>query len=580
MSWFFAVVGPAVQGLDRQRLAVVTEKPHSELSSSTFYLAAGGRRQTLHVGGDSQQGFCLVGLGLKMENGTCRLLTETDWQTLYDNFDPSLLSELNGHFALLRWRNGIGECYTDQLGLRPVYITCQDGQNTILSTRQDWLAKCSPNSRVDYQHFASQWLLVNSLNTKSTITGIERIGPGGRVKLSGGSYQISSKPWTPDTYTGYQAKTLSANLQILTAFLPKQKQPLTLMLSGGFDSRVLLAILLAEDKNYWQVSTHGEAGEADNRISKKLINELALPAEYHPFDDTTSTLKYSQLVDFVGITNGATPVALAPHLSFYADLRSRNMTIIDGGFGEIARRRYLTRLQLFGRKAVQHGDVTKILTYLQQPRADIFNPDMQVFLQRAAEADMTWHIEQMPRVESIGFANWLDLFAIRTRLVGGIAFEQSRIDAYIRNYMPFAQPVFLASLLRTFPEERRNAKFMRALLASYAALTNVPLQKDGVYYRHYYPTLFVSYLRMRNKKRWQQQVTGQQNTFLTKHREIILDLLNSRKNREYAPFDRRKTAMLSNAFTNRSGHNPEALIWYFTFALWRNEIEQHVRIFA
>jgi 7-cyano-7-deazaguanine synthase in queuosine biosynthesis len=60
------------------------------------------------------------------------------------------------------------------------------------------------------------------------------------------------------------------------------------MLSGGFDSRVLLAILLAEDKNYWQVSTFGEAGEADNRISKKLINELALPAEYHPFDDTTT----------------------------------------------------------------------------------------------------------------------------------------------------------------------------------------------------------------------------------------------------------------------------------------------------
>jgi hypothetical protein len=196
-------------------------------------------------------------------------------------------------------------------------------------------------------------------------------------------------------------------------------------------------------------------------------------------------------VDFVGITNGATPVALAPHLAFYADLRSRNMTIIDGGFGEIARRRYLTRLQLFGRKAVQHGDVAKILTYLQQPRADIFNPDMQVFLQRAAEADMTWHIEQMPRVESIGFANWLDLFAIRTRLVGGIAFEQSRIDAYIRNYMPFAQPAISCQLCYVHSPEAKE--IMQSLcvrcLPTYAALQNVPLQKDGVYYRHYYPTL-------------------------------------------------------------------------------------------
>jgi hypothetical protein len=36
MSWFFAVVGPAAQGLDRQRLAVVTEKPHSELAVAPF----------------------------------------------------------------------------------------------------------------------------------------------------------------------------------------------------------------------------------------------------------------------------------------------------------------------------------------------------------------------------------------------------------------------------------------------------------------------------------------------------------------------------------------------------------------
>jgi hypothetical protein len=80
MSWFFAVVGAAAQGLDRQRLAGVTGKPDSEFSSSTFYLAAGGRRQTLHVGGDSRKGFCLVGLGLKMENDACRLLSENDWQ--------------------------------------------------------------------------------------------------------------------------------------------------------------------------------------------------------------------------------------------------------------------------------------------------------------------------------------------------------------------------------------------------------------------------------------------------------------------------------------------------------------------
>jgi hypothetical protein len=56
MSWFFAVVGPAAQGLDRQRLAVVTEKPHSEISSSTFYLAAGGRGQTLHCRGGQPTG--------------------------------------------------------------------------------------------------------------------------------------------------------------------------------------------------------------------------------------------------------------------------------------------------------------------------------------------------------------------------------------------------------------------------------------------------------------------------------------------------------------------------------------------
>ena len=85
--------------------------------------------------------------------------------------------------------------------------------------------------------------------------------------------------------------------------------------------------------------------------------------------------------------------------------------------------------------------------------------------------------------KNIGIDNWIDLFALRTRLPNASAPEQARSDSEFINYMPFIQPAFLKRVFETPVPERKNSKIFHEIIDDNSPmLKHFPLVKDGVIY--------------------------------------------------------------------------------------------------
>jgi len=208
------------------------------------------------------------------------------------------------------------------------------------------------------------------MGSAATATHIERISQGGFAKCTANFIKVRNKPWISETSKKESPESVIDTLQSLTTFFCDNSKNLSLSLSGGMDSRVLLALLLANNKDFF-VHTFGNSKSQDNIISKALARGFSL--KISSYGENKCSFKLAALKDFVGATNSISPVSAIQSAGFYKDVHAENKVIIDGGFGEIARRRYLNRLLLSGKKEILTNDFDGIIKYLQLDRSPVFN---------------------------------------------------------------------------------------------------------------------------------------------------------------------------------------------------------------
>ena len=149
---------------------------------------------------------------------------------------------------------------------------------------------------------------------------------------------------------------------------------------------------------------------------------------------------------FVAQTLLVEPSTSYMKLRYISKLRKDVRMMIDGGFGEIARRQYLNRVVTFGRQALLTRDTTRLLQLMRSHRADIFSAEVSRLLENGAFNSLEKILDEMPAVEKIGVENFADLLAVRTRVPNTGASEQARIDTEILNFVPLVQPSFLRAV--------------------------------------------------------------------------------------------------------------------------------------
>lgn len=570
MSWVLGFSGASLSPALRERLTALHDDPLHCSEGRTHYVALGGLPETCHAGvlpNDAEGAWAVVGLGIQRYDDHCAFLDTDAWETLLSR--PRLeVGGLDGHFVALRWRPGQVEAFTDTLGVRTLYLTTlPDG--LAFSTRLDWLAALRGGAALHFEAFGAHWLTFNQLSTTCLVRDIRRLGPGGHVICTAQRLELTERPWIPEiAETDRQGDAFAGALAALVHPQIGEGRALTLGLSGGLDSRLLLALRFRDGVPRTHV--FGPDAHPDVHLARRLARREGFPQHHfdEPIPDADACL--ALLRNQVAQTQAVSAASSVLGLRYYGDLHARRLVMIDGGLGEAARRQFMNRLLRRGRPALRSGDPAAILPYLRVPRAEVFNEEALATMARGARQQIAALWQALPDPRAIGEENFLDVLGVQMRLPNFFGFEQNRLDGVIQNYMPFAQPSLLRALFQTPLSLRRNGRLFRRLIrARRASLARYPLVKGGVTYPFRLPSL-PAYGWTKIKTRLGRTYTDTTRLrFLDTIKPFARDAVHTQAVRTYPAYDHARLVRLVEGFYQGRSDLAAQVDWWLAFEMWR-----------
>ena len=314
MSWILGTIGSFSEEKKACVLALHT-KPIFVVKTDTVYLAAGGIPSTCLYGKFSQLqniswlGWIVVGLGMKREKDCCSFFSVDDWNSILAKPQPDL-SYIDGHFVALRYSNQEIQIFTDQLGLRS-FFAAKAENGVIFSTRLDWIAQATGNDEIDLEAFGPQWLAFNQISCWSPIRHIYRLGPGGRAWCTAMSFDSQETIWSPN----FDLQEKEQFEDVLKSFLSPQSVPqdaISFGLSGGLDSRVLLALFSSMGKKSLKIHVFGDNLDPDVTISAAIARQLNLQHMHEQYFPQSLNELLSDLREYLAQIYVISPASAVP----------------------------------------------------------------------------------------------------------------------------------------------------------------------------------------------------------------------------------------------------------------------------
>jgi hypothetical protein len=577
MSWIIGLAG-AADKLIIDKINLPASGHLYKLTEKSLLILSGGNKNTCKFYRDESnaEGCVTVGVGIDESSDQAHFMSGIDWHNSYLN---NTIKNINGHFVSVHWDKNNLRIYTDRLGLRDIYFSKIQNNALIFSTRLDWLAKLT-GLGINFTEFGSRWLLFNQISPNSVIHNIERMTAGTEAVVNRVNNNISIKKnlWRPEI-SGVECsfKEFSNTLDDVISIPGNNKFITSLSLSGGMDSRLLLSFLLKRKDTSWYSHTFGDENHPDSIVANKIISDLGIKHEHInlpllEIDDCI--LGITEYVSHTIVNNAASGYLQLRH---YEKLKGRNEVVIDGGFGEIWRREFFNRLLLKGRDSLITKNIKKMIPYLSIPRADIFNADINKKMLAGCELQLENIFNDLPDMNEIGVENWIDLFAVKTRLGNYYSSEQSRLDSIILCYMSFIQPVLLKNLFNVDVSQRKNGRLFRAVIKNnFKELSDYRLAKGDM--THPYPLstiqsrIWSKTHKIFKMKRYADHSAKKLIENLT---PFIQDLIFSKDVKECGYYNYSKLAALSDSLVKGSANDRELaeLDWWLAFDLFRQQIK-------
>jgi hypothetical protein len=366
MSWIFGYFGNK-----NHQLFESPKPPLHSYKNSNLILYCGGNHQTLFFKSNQENSTCwgVAGVGLHPSGNGYKLLDTSDWNK-YLNTDNVNLDTVNGHFIAIKYYNDELQIFTDELGLREIYLVELPG-GIGFTTSIDWL-KYFIQPEIDLHHFGSRWLMQNQVSQESIAKNVKRV-VGANAIIKNGQFSIQQISWQPNIELKNGSQLFE---NTFTNFLSIKDKKIYLSLSGGLDSRLLLSYLLSGDVSTWDTHTFGDPEHPDSKIASKLLKSINRENEIIN-EELPSVDKLIEIIKAYAIHSIVTnPVSSILNLRFYNRIADQNRVIIDGGFGEIWRREFANKLLFLGKKAIQDKNPERLFELLNNSKADIFSAEV------------------------------------------------------------------------------------------------------------------------------------------------------------------------------------------------------------
>ena len=552
MGWLTGFAGASKSA----QLAVQHEQAGYKIRELNLHARAGGPAETCFggrlLGGGA---FLVTGVGIRDD----RIMQGKDWATLLAQTGADL-ADLDGHFVVLRWQPGKVELFTDSTGTRTVHLL-EHADGVYFSTRLDWLVQYAGPLEIDYGRFGAQWLLANSLDTTSLVKKAIRLGAGGRAAVEHGRLKVSLRPWSCTT-TQLDRSGEEYKHALQKALRVSGPNPWSLGLSGGLDSRALLALGKFRNTHVW-----GPADHPDVQISTDLARIAEVEHNYLQIELPEIADCVDLLRERVALTQVITPASAAIERIAYGRLHKAGLAILDGGFGEIARRQLMN--QIVFRRALNLGKSQTTLPRILAGKADFFAPEVHKIMTGGAEDEFSACWQRLP--VSMTTADKADLLSVQSRLPNFFGLEQNYLDNVCVSYMPYAQPSVLRALFQVPLRLRWHGRLSRKFVRQHAlALTHQPLVKGTVRYPFGLGTVSsLAYTRAK-KKMGLAYHDPRPRDFISHLREYLLDMLHSASVQDCDAYDQPKLQLIADSFASGDTSSIAQLDWWLAFEAWRS----------
>lgn len=245
--------------------------------ASHFYLAEA------QVWIDPAGGACVVhGLIWRIEGGRGKLLDARAVAGLLTRPGLSLPDDIAGEYAILRIHAcGTVEAFGDPAGLHQIFRST--GCAPIIANRAAFVASLA-NDRRPAEHSAL-WLgtIGYRVGQASSWIGVRQLGQGERLTIDHTGSHVAAPPLALPAARGFAsggAALLEEGLEQAKAaiLLATGDGPVDLPITGGKDSRVVLAIALAAGlRERLTVFTRGYAGHPDVVAGERIAAEIGVP---------------------------------------------------------------------------------------------------------------------------------------------------------------------------------------------------------------------------------------------------------------------------------------------------------------
>jgi hypothetical protein len=569
MSWLFGFYSK--YKYDVKQISNLHPKPILSFEDANCYIAVGGNAKLVYTNqADSNFKFFVCGLGISpnAEN----LLSVKDWQQVLNNYHAGIDS-LNGHFCGALIRKGSVHLFTDKLGLREFHIL-ENTEGWYFSTRLDWLLKVQ-KTEINFSEFSSRWLTMNQLSNKSVIKDFIRLNCGSKAVISKDKFEIKKYNWLPGSLSTHPVTDFSEKLRALILLGTKSNSKISLSLSGGLDSWLIFSVLLNSRYKNWDCHTFTTDIKMDSIIAKKILTDFRIP--YHEFSGDVSEEDKSKLInelfEYIGSTYIRESAFVSRKLVYYNNLTNEEL-IIDGAFGEIWRREFLTKFYYKGKKYVEEENYDKIYSFLKSNRASLFNNETVELMQNGVVNQLKEIKKNLPSWREINWANWLDLFAIKTKLPNYFSTEQARIDGLVTAYMPFVQIGLFDELFNLPLHQRKNYRlFKKIILANSKELGKYDLVKGNTSYPFYLsPIPKRIYLKICSKLK-PPFYSAALDQFLIKIKEFVIDSLLSNSAKTYSPYNYKEIHEKVNRYYKGETSQNTFVDWFITFEIFRQIVE-------
>jgi len=441
-----------------------------------------------------------------------------DWKVLLH--DEPRLNQLDGHYLVLIAAADEIRAYNDPLCKRSMWI--HESSRGFFFCSEISLLKDAGLAELDLHKFGAYWhtmfppnLRKYAPSSRSYYSNVEMmfqgssavINPSG-LKISDTSYQVPS-----------EELDLSKMLYNMTLLPLRAGRKVCLGLSGGMDSRSLLAILLDSGMDFWAVHL-GRNDTMDYRIAEAIARDYGL--DFRCILEQDLKIQWDQVVNYM-YTRGFGYNPATSCLMAYHPVIAEDADIFLGGcFGELYRLRFFAA-HIASTFKLKTPDYRYFASYLYHKPVDFFIPEVNLQLHRSFMQDLSEVVADMPPSKGMPRQLWMDIFLIRYSIRSIHMPDLINLDHYLHDFMPFLQPSLIGQHWHYGFFAQLNEKLHRDIIRRCApGLQKYPLAMvdtaAGYHYRPYALKL-KAYLQSRTSI-----APNRNQAFLNTFKTQILDL--------------------------------------------------------